>query len=342
MDLAGQQRSVIRFYCLRGKTNAQIEASLKKGYGVQALRTRTIEKWAARFRGGRFSVEDDSRPGRPIEIDLKTAVLKALDRQPHSSSREISKVLGFPKTTVLRALEELGLRFFESRWIPFRLSNDQKADRVRVSQEMIMLLEGLGPIERQYLITGDESWIYWDNGIRGMWAMDRDHVDPSVKHMISSRKTMVSVYFSRRGIVSLEFLPQGQTYNSQFFTDTVLASIDNKLAETRPKKRSKGAHLHVDNARPHTARASVQRIAELGLIRVPHPPYSPDIAPCDFFLFGYMKGKLEGCTFETEDQVISTVTEILGEITIPTFERVMDNWVTRLIQCYQLSGEYPP
>jgi hypothetical protein len=46
---------------------------------------------------------------------------------------------------------------------------------------------------------------------------------------------MVSAYFWRCGFVSVEFLPMGQKYNSQFFTETVLPKIEKKLAECRPK-----------------------------------------------------------------------------------------------------------
>jgi hypothetical protein len=68
-----------------------------------------------------------------------------------------------------------------------------------------------------------------------MWAQDRDGLAPNVKRTISSKTTMVSAYFSRCGFVSIEFLPIGQKYNSQFFTKTVLPSIEKKLAECRPK-----------------------------------------------------------------------------------------------------------
>jgi hypothetical protein len=81
----------------------------------------------------------------------------------------------------------------------------------------------------------DESWIYWDNQRREMWARDRDKLPPNVKRTISSKKTIVSAYFSRCGFVSVEFLPMGQKHNSPFFTETVLPSIEKKLAECRPK-----------------------------------------------------------------------------------------------------------
>jgi histone-lysine N-methyltransferase SETMAR len=100
---------------------------------------------------------------------------------------------------------------------------------------------------------------------------------------------MVSAYFSRCGYVSVEFLPMGQKANSQFFTETVLPSIEKKLAECRPKLRTTALHFHIDNAKPHTSKMSIEKIEELGFILVPQPLYSPDLAPCNFFLFGYLK-----------------------------------------------------
>jgi histone-lysine N-methyltransferase SETMAR len=124
-----------------------------------------------------------------------------------------------------------------------------------------------------------------------------------VKRTISSKRTTVSAYFSRCGcaFVSVEFLPMGQKHNSQFFTQTVLPSIENKLAECRPKLRTTAAHLHVDKSKPQASKMSIEKIDELGFILVPQPPYSPDLAPCDFFLFGYLKQHLEGKHFTKED-----------------------------------------
>jgi hypothetical protein len=110
-------------------------------------------------------------------------------------------------------LDDLRLRFFAPRWIHHRLPDAQKADRVELSQHMLDMMQGLGPKRQKYLMTGDESWIYWDNQRRRMWAQDRDELLPNVKRTISSQKMMVSAYFSRCGFVSVEFLPMGQKYN---------------------------------------------------------------------------------------------------------------------------------
>jgi histone-lysine N-methyltransferase SETMAR len=184
---------------------------------------------------------------------------------------------------------------------------------------MLEMMQGLGRKQQKYLMTGDESWIYWDNQRRGMWAYDRDELPPNVKRTISSGKTMVSAYFSRCGFVSVEFLPIGQKYNPQFFTETVLPSIEKKGAECRPKLRAIAAYLHVDNAKPQTSKMSIEKIEELGFILVPQPLYSHDLARCDFILFAYLKQHLEGKYFTREDQVVAAVREVFDRIPVQTF-----------------------
>jgi hypothetical protein len=109
MTVLFQHRSVIRYYCLRGKINAQIVTKLEQDYHQDTLRLRAVENWETRFRAGRETVEDDERPGRPPQNDLGDAVLRFHEKQTHSSSLEISKALN---STILQILDDLGLRFF--------------------------------------------------------------------------------------------------------------------------------------------------------------------------------------------------------------------------------------
>jgi hypothetical protein len=95
--------------------NAQIVTKLEQGYRHNALRLRAVEKWAVRFRAGWETVEDDERPKRPPQNDLDDAILRFLEKQPHSSFREIGKALYSPPTTNLQVLDEFELRFFTPR-----------------------------------------------------------------------------------------------------------------------------------------------------------------------------------------------------------------------------------
>jgi hypothetical protein len=147
---------------------------------------------------------------------------------------------------------------------------------------------------------------------------------------------MVSAYFTRCGFVSVEFLPMGQRNNLQFFTETVLPSIEKKLAEYRPKLRTTAAHLHGDDAKPHTFKMFIEKIEELGFILVPQRPYSRDLAQCYFFLFCCPKQQLEGKHRTRKDQVIAAVMEVFDKIPLQMFQNVMDDWQYRLTRGIQL------
>jgi hypothetical protein len=85
---------------------------------------------------------------------------------------------------------------------------------------------------------------------------------------------------------------------------------------------------------------SIENIEELDFILALQPPPSPDLAPCDFFLLGYVKQHLEGKHFTREDQVIAAVREVSDKIPLHPFQNVIDDWHYRLRRCIQLGGEY--
>jgi hypothetical protein len=60
-----------------------------------------------------------------------------------------------------------------------------------------------------------------------------------------------------------------------------------------------------------------------------HPPYSPDLAPCDFFLFGYGKGKLVGKQYETPDDLVSEVRNTIEDIHLDGLKSVFESWKGR-------------
>ena len=80
-------------------------------------------------------------------------------------------------------------------------------------------------------------------------------------------------------------------------------------------------------------------ISSLRMTRFNHPPYSPDLAPCDFFLFGYLKYQLEAKIFRTEEDLLKETGLILESKTQETLQRVFDEWITRLEACISNNGE---
>jgi hypothetical protein len=64
------------------------------------------------------------------------------------------------------------------------------------------------------------------------------------------------------------------------------------------------------------------------------------LAPSDFLLFGYVKGKLMGCRAETPSERLVRIRAILAEIPRETLNAVFLEWMERLQKCVQVGGEY--
>jgi transposase len=96
----------------------------------------------------------------------------------------------------------------------------------------------------------------------------------------------------------------------------------------------------LDNCRVHFLKAIEQFITEYHLERVPHPSYSPDLAPSDFWLFGHVKTELVGQTFDEPEQLLEGITEFLNKIQTPEVVAVFSHWVERVRWVLENNGDY--
>jgi hypothetical protein len=85
----------------------------------------------------------------------------------------------------------------------------------------------------------------------------------------------------------------------------------NAIGRKCPGHLARKVILHHDNARPHSARATQDRIQELQWELLEHPPYSPDLASSDFHLFGPLKDHLVGKCFADDEVTEKTVKRLL-------------------------------
>ena len=102
------------------------------------------------------------------------------------------------------------------------------------------------------------------------------------------KKVMATVFWDASGVLLIELLPNGQTINADRYIAT-LKKLKRNIRRKRPGLRDDQVLLLHDNARPHSALRTQEAIQKLGWTTLPHPPYSPDLAPSDFHLFGTMK-----------------------------------------------------
>jgi hypothetical protein len=132
---------------------------------------------------------------------------------------------------------------------------------------------------------------------------------------------MILACFSRFGIENIVLLPSKKTFHCEFFVEKVLADFDEERVRNCPRKHSKDTFLHLDNVTPHQAPRDFDCF---GIKRLSHPPYSPDLVPRNFWLFGMLKRKLEGSTFGDPIEVLNAVSTIRSTILLDEFISVFD------------------
>jgi hypothetical protein len=79
----------------------------------------------------------------------------------------------------------------------------------------------------------------------------------------------------------------------------------------------------------HTSVLTQQFLAKDQMAVIPHPPYSPDSAPCDFFLFPKMKLKLKGCRFDTIEEIQAESPRLPDTLTEKDFQEAFQKWRRR-------------
>jgi len=97
---------------------------------------------------------------------------------------------------------------------------------------------------------------------------------------------------------------------------------------------------HQDNALAHNALSVKQLLANKNITVLEHPPYSPDLAPCDFYLFPNIKSVLKGTHFVSVEHVKAKTTEILNSLTEHDLQNCFEHWQHRMQLCANSEGNY--
>lgn len=135
------------------------------------------------------------------------------------------------------------------------------------------------------------------------------------KHMSRSKiKVVMIVFFDCKGIVHQEFVPHGQMVNKEVYQG-ILVRLRDVMRRKRPELwENQTWMLHHDNVPAHTSLLVCSYLAKHHTTIVSHPPYSPDLAPADFFLFPKLKTSLKGHRFQTIEKIQDNATRDLRAI----------------------------
>ena len=119
----------------------------------------------------------------------------------------------------------------------------------------------------------------------------------------SAGKVMATVFWDAKGVM-LDFLPKKSTITGVYYAN-LLDQLRTAIREKRRGKLSKGVLLQQDNARVHTCKVAMDAVERNGYELIPHPAYSPDLAPSDFFLFPNLKKDIRAFHFRSNEEVVT-------------------------------------
>jgi transposase len=127
-------------------------------------------------------------------------------------------------------------------------------------------------------------------------------------------------------------------FNAEYHRNNILAA----LPQLQPEDDGRKFVAHADNAKAHTTQKCRTFCEENGLRLAPNPPYSPDFAPSDFFLFGSVKERLKGMVFPSYEELLDAIGEVVSGIESETLTAVFEHWIVRLEWVSNNNGDYYP
>ena len=342
-----EHRAVIKFLIKEGVPPKEIKCRLDNVYTHSSPSYSSVKKWAALFRMGRESLEDDERSGRPV-IAMTDQNIALVEQEVNGDRRlkakEIAARVGISKTTVLRILHEhLHMNKVSARWVPKLLSSIQKERRVECCQEFLDAYQANKSKFIQSIVTGDETMVLYYDPLSKRESMEwrRPGEAPPRKARVapSTKKMMATIFWDCEGILMIDFKERNTVINGSYYA-SLLHRLKDSIKEIRRDKLSRGIHLLHDNAPVHTAAVAKRAILDCGFTELNHPPYSPDLAPSDYYLFSKLKSDLRGKKFTSDDEIKSAVFQHFQSKDKNYFYTGIEMLISRSNKCINLLGDY--
>ena len=293
---------------------------------------------------GDVSVLEEHRPGQPISVTRdqnQCRVSAMIQKNCQIKQRNTALKLSTNQERVHRIIEMLNYRKFCTRCVARQLTDPMKEHKKTVSQELHKWYRLKGDDFFKYIVTGDESWVHHYDPENKSQSMEYCHPGSlsvkKFKTVPSAKKVMLTIFWNARGMLYMEFLTKGSTVNSDRYCAT-LRSLKQRIRRIMPERNT--FLLHHDNARPHCSAQTQDAMTSLKFTVVPNPPYSPNLAPSDVWLFPKLKETLKDQHFSSDSEVEAAVRKWISSQPETFFMDGMNKWIERLKKCVAINGDY--
>ena len=220
--------------------------------------------------------------------------------------------------------KHLKVRKINAKWTPHLLTDKQKKTRVTMAKKLLKMYPKYSKKAFDNKVTSDETWVYY-------FEQKKEGCQPNMGHQqcqtpkycqtnTNSKEGFVCHFFTNKGQGFQIPVPKGRTVTGKFYKNVVLRKLKIYYKSRRPKTGLKYVRLLHDNAPAHKARIVTDFFESEKVTDLPHPPYSPDLAPCDCFLFPKFKYYLSGRRYNSRNVLGSAVYQCLMGVPIEEYK----------------------
>ena len=306
-----EYRAIIKFLSAQQQDSHQIHNQLVITYGDDAPSYSTVYRWNREFLRGRKSLEDDPRSGRPNDAATPAninRVRKLIEEDRHLTLESIGAIANLAKGTVHSILHDhLHMQKVSARWVPRNLTNVQRLIRHDLSRELLRRYEADPDEFELRIVTCDETWLhhYEPHSKRQSmeWVGQFDPRPKKARSQSSAGKVLLTVFWDARGVILTDYLQQGHTVTGPYYAN-LLGQLRVAIRKKRHGLLKRGVLLLQDNASSHTSEVATRAARNHTFELLSHPPYSPDLSPCDYYLFPKLKSALRGTRYDDDEEVI--------------------------------------
>jgi len=325
-----------------------IHAALCMKYGSQAPHVTTVQRWCNEFgKFGRTRLKDAERSGRPNDAVTDSNIQRCrrlIEDDRKVSKRELSNILNISVGSVYAIISHhLHCRKVMSKWVPHTLTDDQRATRVRCCKQLLRRFRVYGDHFLNQIITQDESkFTLWNpptNQESKEWVFPDDDLPSRQRTSRTRAVVMLSIWWDKSGGINVNFIPHGTTMNGNKYEEEI-----KQLRLSLPGKRRgmliRKPLLLIDNAPCHRANQVHATATKLGFQILEHPPYSPDLAPSDFYLFTALKKFTRGKVWSNCDELQSTIRRWIADQPAEWYRAGIYRCPDRWKKCIEADGHY--
>lgn len=320
-----------------GHSAAEATRNINYAVGNDVCKESTVREWFRKFKNGDISLERKVGSGRRSMVESEP-VIRAIENNSSKSTRKLSVELGPSHSTIARCLHKHQFSYRRGRTVPHDLSSKMMENRVRICKTLLSRHNESPFFDR--LITCDESWVQYDNRWKQNQWLRPNQPAVAVAKQMHPKRQLLCVWWSVYGIVHWDLIPLHSTITAQIYSDQ-LQRVQNRLR--RPPFTTmlrKGVVFQQDGARPHTGQIALSKIQELGWELLLHPPYSPDLAPSDYYLFSPLKRFLRGKQFSERSQLEASCQQFFYSKSASWYRDGIEKLPTLWQQCISANGSY--